>query len=95
MEEAKTILVVDDEIHIVNVVVMNLRKAGYRVLTAQDPEQAFEIARTQIPDLVITDHNMPGGSGVDFCKQLKNRSIIVLPTLPIKRWPTLMTGPPA
>src|SRR5262245_15924964 len=67
----QTVMVVDDEVHIVNVVVMNLKRAGYRVLTARDPQQALELARRERPDLVITDHNMPGGSGLDLCRMLR------------------------
>ncbi|MCG3137893.1 MAG: Alkaline phosphatase synthesis transcriptional regulatory protein PhoP [Phycisphaerae bacterium] len=68
----KRVLVVDDEIHIINVVAMKFRHAGYEVLTARDPQEALEIARTEVPDLVITDHQMPGGSGIDLCKTLRS-----------------------
>ncbi len=71
-ETSKTVLVVDDEVHIVNVVALKFRGAGFRVLTARDPQEAFEIAKKEIPDLVITDHQMPGGSGIDLCKWLKS-----------------------
>ncbi len=70
-EISKTVLVVDDEVHIVNVVALKFRGAGFRVLTARDPQEAFEIAKKEIPDLVISDHQMPGGSGIDLCKWLK------------------------
>lgn len=70
-KKPKTVLVVDDEIHIVNVVAMKFRSAGYRVLTARDPQVAFELAQSELPDLVITDHQMAGGSGIDLCKLLK------------------------
>ena len=69
---SKTVLVVDDEVHIVNVVALKFRGAGFRVLTARDPQEAFEIAKKEIPDLVISDHQMPGGSGIDLCKWLKS-----------------------
>ena len=71
-ETSKTVLVVDDEVHIVNVVVLKFRGAGFRVLTARDPQEAFEVAKKEIPDLVINDHQMPGGSGIDLCKWLKS-----------------------
>ena len=71
-ETSKTVLVVDDEVHIVNVVALKFRGAGFRVLTARDPQEAFELAKKEIPDLVITDHQMPGGSGIDLCKWLKS-----------------------
>ncbi len=71
-ETSKTVLAVDDEVHIVNVVALKFRGAGFRVLTARDPQEAFEIAKKEIPDLVISDHQMPGGSGIDLCKWLKS-----------------------
>ncbi|MCH8912380.1 MAG: response regulator [Planctomycetes bacterium] len=71
-ETSRTVLVVDDEVHIVNVVALKFRGAGFRVLTARDPQEAFEVAKKEIPDLVITDHQMPGGSGIDLCKWLKS-----------------------
>ncbi len=78
----KTVLVVDDEVHIVNVVALKFRSEGYRVLTARDPQEAFEIARKESPDLVITDHQMFGGSGIDLCKWLKsNPSTDAIPVI--------------
>ena len=71
-EKSKTVLVVDDEVHIVNVVALKFRNDGYRVLTARDPQSAFEIAQQEAPNLVITDHQMSGGMGVDLCKWLKS-----------------------
>ncbi len=71
-DQSKTVLVVDDEVHIVNVVALKFRGAGFRVLTARDPQEAFEVAKKELPDLVISDHQMPGGSGIDLCKWLKS-----------------------
>ncbi len=68
----KTVLVVDDEVHIVNVVAMKFRNAGFTVLTARDPQEAFDVAQKHHIDLVITDQHMPGGSGIDLCKLLKS-----------------------
>ena len=71
-EQCKTVLVVDDEVHIVNVVALKFKSAGFRVLTARDPQEALAIALKELPDLVITDHQMPEGSGVDLSKWLKS-----------------------
>ena len=49
------ILVVDDEAHIVQVLTLKLRNAGYEVLTAADGEEALDLARRERPDLVVTD----------------------------------------
>jgi len=65
------VLVVDDEAHIVQVLSLKLRNAGYEVLTAVDGEEAFETARTHRPDVVITDFQMPYMTGLELCRALK------------------------
>ena len=67
----KTILVADDESHILHVVSMKLRNAGFRVLTARDGREAFEMALHEKPDLLITDYHMPELSGLELCSKLK------------------------
>lgn len=67
----KTILVADDETHILHVVSLKLRNAGYRVLTAQDGLEAYELALHERPDLLITDYHMPQLSGIELCQKLK------------------------
>jgi two-component system alkaline phosphatase synthesis response regulator PhoP len=59
------ILIVDDEAHILQVLSLKLRNAGYDVLTAVDGEEAFEYASKQQPDLVITDFQMPYMTGLE------------------------------
>lgn len=68
-----TILVVDDEAHIRHVLSMKLRNAGYDVVTAEDGELALEAAMQHRPDLIITDYQMPFLSGLEMCRQLRNR----------------------
>jgi two-component system phosphate regulon response regulator PhoB len=68
---AKTILVADDESHILHVVSMKLSNAGYRVLTAHDGQEALEIAQQEHPDLLITDYHMPLLSGLELCQRLR------------------------
>lgn len=67
----KTILVADDETHILNVVSLKLKNAGFRVITARDGQEAFELALQENPDLLITDHNMPRMTGLELCQQLR------------------------
>ena len=69
--DAKLILVVDDESHILHVVSMKLTNAGYEVITAEDGEEAFDIAVEQQPDLVISDFQMPYMTGLELCTALK------------------------
>lgn len=69
--DAKTILVVDDEAHILAVVKMKLENAGFEVVTSEDGEDAFEQAKEVLPDLIITDYQMPFMSGLELCEALK------------------------
>ena len=59
-----------------------LRKAGYDVLTAEDGLEAFNLAKQEQPDLVISDVCMPGVSGLEFCRLLRSdyqlRSVPIL-----------------
>jgi len=66
----KTILAVDDEAHILHVVSLKLSNAGFNVLTANDAEEALELAATSNVDLLITDFQMPGMSGLDLARKL-------------------------
>lgn len=68
---SKKILVADDESHILNVVSLKLRNAGFEVICANDGAEALEMARTQHPDLLITDFHMPGLTGLELCQKLR------------------------
>jgi two-component system alkaline phosphatase synthesis response regulator PhoP len=67
----KKILVADDESHILHVVSLKLRNAGFEVLTAADGQEALELAQSEHPDLLITDYHMPQLSGLELCQKLK------------------------
>ena len=71
MAETRTILVADDESHILHVVSLKLRNAGFRVVTAHDGQEALELAQQEKPDLLITDYHMPQLSGLELCRKLK------------------------
>ncbi|MGA3065301.1 MAG: response regulator [Tepidisphaeraceae bacterium] len=68
---SKKILVADDESHILNVVSLKLRNAGFEVITASDGQEALELAQSERPDLLITDYHMPQLSGLELCQRLK------------------------
>jgi CheY-like chemotaxis protein len=68
---AKKILVADDESHILHVVSLKLRNAGFDVVTACDGQEALEMAQSERPDLLITDYHMPQLSGLELCQKLK------------------------
>ncbi|HOF18590.1 MAG TPA: response regulator [Phycisphaerae bacterium] len=65
------ILVADDEAHILHVVSMKLRNAGYEVVTAVDGEEALELCGSERPDLIITDYQMPIMTGLEALKQIR------------------------
>jgi two-component system alkaline phosphatase synthesis response regulator PhoP len=68
----QTILIVDDEPHIVEVVHDYLKQAGYRVLTARDGQMALTLIRHERPDLVILDLMLPGEmDGLDICRSIR------------------------
>jgi len=69
--EARTILVVEDEVDILNLIAYNLEKEGYSVLKATTGEDGFKLARDRKPDLVLLDLMLPGVDGLDICKRLK------------------------
>jgi DNA-binding response OmpR family regulator len=65
------ILVVEDEPDLLDLVVYNLRKEGFKPLRAETGEKALEIARAEKPDLVLLDLMMPGLDGLEVCRRLR------------------------
>jgi len=69
-----TILIVDDEEDILELLNYNLTREGYQVLMAQSGEQALEAAQSELPGLIILDLMLPGIDGLDVCRELKKDS---------------------
>lgn len=67
----KTILIVDDEKTIVDMLVYNLQKEGYNTLEANDGEEAVKIALNEKPDLVLLDIMLPKMDGLAVCKRIR------------------------
>ena len=67
----KTILLVDDEPHVLEVLKVTLEDLDFRLLEAKDGDIALDIAKTEMPDLVILDVMLPGRDGLDVCRALK------------------------
>jgi two-component system response regulator ResD len=67
----ETILIVDDEPTIVEVVELYLRREGFRVLTAGDGAAALSAVQQERPDLIVLDLMLPGMSGLDVTRQLR------------------------
>ncbi len=70
----KRVLVADDEVHILDVLSYKLQNAGLEVITARDGQEALEQARSERPDLLIMDYQMPGLNGLEVCLQLREEA---------------------
>jgi len=68
------ILVVDDEQAVLDLLVYNLSKAHYEVLTAENGRQALDLARQVEPDLILLDLMLPEVDGLDVCRELRQTS---------------------
>ena len=72
---SKTVLVCDDEPYILESVSYVVRGEGYRVLVADNGDDALRLARSESPDVMILDVSMPGSDGNSVCMELKTNKI--------------------
>lgn len=70
-KDKKTILVVDDEKSIMELLVFNLQKEGYNTLEAYDGVTAVEVAMNEKPDLILLDVMIPKLDGISVCKKIR------------------------
>ncbi len=70
--DKKTILIVDDEKPIVDILVYNLQKEGYNTLEANDGITAVDIALKEKPDLILLDIMLPKMDGLTVCKKIRH-----------------------
>jgi two-component system phosphate regulon response regulator PhoB len=68
---AATVLVVEDEPAILELIAYNLKQAGHQPLRADNAEQALVLVANALPDLVLLDWMLPGLSGIEFAKRLR------------------------
>ncbi len=71
-EAKKTILIVDDEQPIIDILIYNLERDGYEFLQANDGEEAIRLAFEKKPDLILLDVMLPKVDGLTVCKKIKN-----------------------
>ena len=71
-KDKRTILVVDDEKPIVEILVYNLQKEGYDTLEAYDGETAIQLALEKKPDLILLDIMLPRVDGLTVCKRIRH-----------------------
>ena len=67
----KKVLVVDDEVHIVNVVAVKLRNNDYDIIMAENGQEAFDLACEESPDIIVTDFQMPIMTGLELIEKLR------------------------
>jgi two-component system OmpR family response regulator len=67
----RTILIVDDDPHIRQLLVFALQKAGLDTIEAEDGEAALALVESKSPDLVVLDINMPRMDGIETCRRLR------------------------
>ena len=67
----KKVLVVDDEVHIVHVVAIKLRNNGFQVISADNGAEAFELACSEKPNVIVTDFQMPVMTGLELVEKLR------------------------
>ena len=72
MEMKKTVLIVEDEKNIVDIIRFNLQREGYAVSEAYDGEAGLAAARREKPDLILLDVMMPRMTGFDVCRALRD-----------------------
>ena len=82
MDQPKTVLIVEDEKNIVDILRFNLQREGYQTAEAYDGADGLEKARTVDPDLILLDVMLPKMNGFDVCRQIRqegrNVPVIIL-----------------
>ncbi|MBQ1484838.1 MAG: response regulator, partial [Muribaculaceae bacterium] len=73
-EDAPTVLIVDDNADI-RTYLRSILQGQYRLLEAEDGQRGLELAREQVPDLIVSDVMMPVMNGLEFCQQVKKDGI--------------------
>ena len=82
--EMKTILIVDDDQQLRELFGLFLRRSGYGVIEADSGIAALELARQYLPDLIVSDVDMPGGNGAFLLRniradpELKSRQVVLM-----------------
>jgi two-component system alkaline phosphatase synthesis response regulator PhoP len=70
----KQLLLCDDEVHILRAAEFKLKRAGYEVRTAFDGQEAWEAIQERMPDLLVTDYQMPRLDGLQLIARCREHS---------------------
>ncbi len=82
--ERRNILVVDDEPQITRVLKTTLSSQGYAIRTASDGDEALQVMKEWMPDLLITDLRMPHMNGLELCRHVRAKSPLPIIVLSVK-----------
>jgi len=88
-EIKRNILVVDDEAQITRVLKTSLSSQGYGIRTASDGEEALQLMKDWMPDLIVTDLRMPNMDGLELCRRIRAESLVPIIVLSVKGGDTL------
>ena len=83
----ETILVVDDDEDIREIICMYLLNEGYKIFSAKNGKEALEIAQEKTPDLVILDMMLPDLDGIEVCQELRKNTTVPIVFLSCKSTP--------
>ncbi|MGN1116660.1 MAG: response regulator [Candidatus Ornithomonoglobus sp.] len=72
--DATTILIIEDEKNINDILVFTFEQDGYKTLSAYDGPAGIDVFRQSNPDLILLDCNLPGMDGMDVCKEIRKES---------------------
>jgi DNA-binding response OmpR family regulator len=76
VDSVRTVLVVDDEAPVRDVVGQYLARDGYRVVTTGDGREVMDLVGRESPDLVVLDVMLPGIGGLELCRAIRSRGSI-------------------
>lgn len=76
MDNRVKVLVVDDEPDVVEILRYNLNKENFNVMTAYNGKDAIELALNDRPDLIIMDVRMPGMTGIETCREIRQSELL-------------------
>jgi len=82
--ERRNILIVDDEPQITRVLKTTLSSQGYAIRTASDGDEALQVMKEWMPDLLITDLRMPHMNGLELCRHVRAKSPLPIIVLSVK-----------
>lgn len=83
MKAKKTVLIIDDAADVRKLLSFHLEKKGYNVIVEENGEQGLEKIKQELPDLVVIDLLLPGMSGEEICRYIRNNE-------ELKKMPVIM-----